>query len=189
MSQREARRQHGRRLRALEDAFHRTVKYALRSLDYEQFAEQFPGLSEHLVADLFRGYKQALHHTRVNIEADFGELCEEHGLRDKLATLETLCEEQGIADGDAAEAARQPALGPTHAIRLGMLRAKQAEVESLRAVLGQCQARTAELEGALGERRAAAQELAAKAQPIAAQLEAVHVSSKAWANRVVEPVG
>ncbi len=49
---------------------------------------------------------QVLHHTRVNIEADFGELCEEHELRDKLATLEALCEEQGIADGDAAEAAR-----------------------------------------------------------------------------------
>lgn len=49
---------------------------------------------------------QALHHTRVNVEADFGELCEEHELRDKLTTLEALCEEQGIADGDAAEAAR-----------------------------------------------------------------------------------
>jgi hypothetical protein len=42
----------------------------------------------------------------VNIEADFGELCEEHELRDKLTSLEVLCEEQGIADGDAAEGAR-----------------------------------------------------------------------------------
>ena len=49
---------------------------------------------------------QALHHTRVNIEADFGELCEEHELREKLHNLEVMCEEQGIADGDAAEAAR-----------------------------------------------------------------------------------
>ncbi|KAL4436810.1 hypothetical protein ABPG75_003949 [Micractinium tetrahymenae] len=187
MSQREARR-HGRRLRALHDAFHRTVKYALRPMDPDQFAEHFPGMADELLADLYSGYKQALHHTRVNIEADFGELCEEHELRDKLATLEALCEEQGIADGDAAEAARQPTLGPTRAIRLGLLRAKQAEVESLRAVLAQCEARNAELAGELAEKRRAAQELAAKAQPIVEQLEAAHVSSKAWTNRVVEPV-
>ncbi len=31
--------------------------------------------------------------------------------------------------------------------------------------------------------------LSAALQPLAAQLEPVHVSSKAWANRVVEPVG
>ncbi|KAL4432592.1 hypothetical protein ABPG77_000529 [Micractinium sp. CCAP 211/92] len=187
MSEREARR-HGRRLRALHDAFHRTVKYALRPMEPEHFAEHFLGLGENIVLDLYSGYKQVLHHTRVNIEADFGELCEEHELRDKLATLEALCEEQGIADGDAAEAARQPALGPTRAIRVGLLRAKQAEVESLRAVLAQCEARNAELAGALADRRRAAQELAAKAQPIAEQLEAAHVSSKAWTNRVVEPV-
>lgn len=59
---------------------------------------------------------------------------------------------------------RQPALGPTRAIRVGLLRAKQAEVESLRAVLAQCEARNAELAGALADRRRAAQELAAKAQ-------------------------
>ncbi|PSC74379.1 Embryo defective isoform 1 [Micractinium conductrix] len=198
MSQREGRTRHGRRLRALGDAFHRTVKYALRPLDWEQFAAQFPGLAEPLVADLYSGYKQlsfsvpalqALHHTRVSIETDFEELCEELGLRDKLATLETLCEEQGIADGDAADATRQPALGPTNAIRLGLLRAKQAEVESLRSVLAQCEERNAALQGQLASRRGEARELLAKAQPIAAQLDAVHASSKAWANRVVEPVG
>lgn len=59
MSQREGRTRHGRRLRALGDAFHRTVKYALRPLDWEQFAAQFPGLAEPLVADLYSGYKQA----------------------------------------------------------------------------------------------------------------------------------
>lgn len=187
MSEREARR-HGRRLRALHDAFHRTVKYALRPMDWAQFGEHFPGILEDLVADLYSAYKQALHHTRVNVEADFGELCEEHELRDKLTTLEALCEEQGIADGDAAEAARRPVLGPTRAIRVGLLRAKQAEAKCLRAVLAQCEARNVELAGALADRRREAQELAAKAQPIAEQLAAAHVSSKAWTNRVVEPV-
>lgn len=187
MSEREPRR-HGRRLRALHDAFHRTVKYALRPMDPERFAEHFPGIGGDLTKDLYAGYKQALHHTRVNIEADFDELCEEHELRDKLATLEALCEEQGIADGDAAEAARQPALGPTRAIRLGLLRAKQAELESLQAVLAQCEARNAELAATLADRRRAAQELAAKAQPVAEQLATAHVSSKAWINRVVDPV-
>lgn len=47
-----------------------------------------------------------LHQARGFIEADFGELCEDHSLPDKLNSLEAMCEEQGIADGDAAEAAR-----------------------------------------------------------------------------------
>jgi hypothetical protein len=84
---------------------------------------------------------------------------------------------------------RQPALGPTNAIRLGLLRAKQQELDSLRAVLAQVAAQNAGLDGQLAERRRQAGELAAKAAPLAAQLEGMHVSSKAWANRVVEPVG
>ena len=47
-----------------------------------------------------------LHQARGFIETDFEELCEDHSLPDKLSTLEAMCEEQGIADGDAAEAAR-----------------------------------------------------------------------------------
>lgn len=135
--QRQQPRRVGRRLRALGDAFHRTVKYALRPLDYEAFAEQFPSQREALVQELYAGYKQVwpvgrrgcirlslppartsrrtpslhyckqvLHQARTFIESDFGELCEEHALRDKLNTLEALCEEQGIADGDTAEATR-----------------------------------------------------------------------------------
>lgn len=84
---------------------------------------------------------------------------------------------------------RQPALGPTNAIRLGLLRAKQAEAEHLRGVLAAVQSANAELAAQLAERRRQARELIAQAQPIAQQLEAVHVSSKAWSNRVVEPVG
>lgn len=84
---------------------------------------------------------------------------------------------------------RQPALGPTNAIRLGLLRAKQQELDSLRAVLAEVAAANAGLEAQLAERRRQAGELAAKAAPLAAQLEGMHVSSKAWANRVVEPVG
>ena len=49
----------GRRLRALGDAFHRTVKYALRAPDAEQFGEALPGVREALVRDLFSAYKQA----------------------------------------------------------------------------------------------------------------------------------
>ena len=54
----EAPRRHGRRLRALGDAFHRTVKYALRPVDHEAFAELFPGLREALVASLYAAFKQ-----------------------------------------------------------------------------------------------------------------------------------
>lgn len=57
MSEREPRR-HGRRLRALHDAFHRTVKYALRPMDPERFAEHFPGIGGDLTKDLYAGYKQ-----------------------------------------------------------------------------------------------------------------------------------
>ena len=173
-----------------------------------------------------------LHHTRVSIEADFGELVEEHSLREKLAALEELCEAQGVADGDAADAvrcapprccglaagsccgqraagcgggddackrlrvkrpvdmpaqlgagsaaacrrrqlsslprnpppSRQPALGPTNAIRLGMLRAKQAEAEQLRGVLAAVEAANGGLQAQLDERRRQAGELLAKTQ-------------------------
>lgn len=59
---------------------------------------------------------------------------------------------------------RQPALGPTNAIRRGLLRAKQAEAEGLRGVLAAVQARNAEAEAQLAERRRQAQELLAKTQ-------------------------
>lgn len=52
-------RRHGRRLRALGDAFHRTVKYALRPVDQEAFAQQFPTLRDALVENLYQAFKQA----------------------------------------------------------------------------------------------------------------------------------
>ncbi len=52
-------RRHGRRLRALGDAFHRTVKYALRPVDQEAFAQLFPTLRDGLVASLYEAFKQA----------------------------------------------------------------------------------------------------------------------------------
>ena len=80
---------------------------------------------------------------------------------------------------------RQPAggLAPTNAIRLSLLRARQAEVESLRGVLAEVGEHNAALQGELEERRRAVRELVARAQPAAAQLESVHQCSKAWANR------
>jgi hypothetical protein len=48
-----------------------------------------------------------LHHLRVHIEADFGELIEEHELPGKLSDLEALCQEQGITDGDVPADSRQ----------------------------------------------------------------------------------
>ncbi|PRW57900.1 kinetochore Nnf1 [Chlorella sorokiniana] len=190
-----AARRHGRRLRALGDAFHRTVKYALRPVDLEAFAQLFPTLRDGLVESLYEAFKQVVHQMRVFAEAEYEEAAEEHGLRDKLVALEELCEAQGVADGDSSAAApdggstRQPGLGPTNAIRLSLLRAKQAEAEQLRRVLAEVQAANEQLAAQREERRRAAQDLLAKSQPLAAQLEPVHVSSKAWANRVVEPVG
>lgn len=49
---------------------------------------------------------QALHKARVLAETDFQLICEENALRDKLYALETLCEEQGIVDGDAPTGCR-----------------------------------------------------------------------------------
>jgi hypothetical protein len=51
-------RAQGRRLRALDNAFHTSVKYALRPLDYDQFAEQFPAFTEYRLGDLYEAYKQ-----------------------------------------------------------------------------------------------------------------------------------
>ncbi len=59
---------------------------------------------------------------------------------------------------------RQPALGPTNAIRLSLLRAKQQELECLRDVLADVQAKNAALQGQMAERQRQAQELIAKAQ-------------------------
>lgn len=170
-------RRPGRRLRALGDAFHRTVKYALRPVDQEAFAQLFPTLRDGLVDSLYQAFKQArcrppqgsrrrrrsaapawrtctlqpappwqclqtaaalllhcctpeyhapcwpcdsrqppaamplplscahrscapahnmqvVHQMRVFAEAEYEEAAEEHGLRDKLAALEELCEAQ-----------------------------------------------------------------------------------------------
>lgn len=57
--QQAAHRTEGRRLRALGDAFHRTVKYALRGIDREAFGELFPGMRTNLVDVLYEGYRQA----------------------------------------------------------------------------------------------------------------------------------
>lgn len=55
-------------------------------------------------------------------------------------------------------------MGPTNAIRRGLLHAKQAEAEGLRGVLAAVQARNAEAQAQLVERRRQAQELLAKTQ-------------------------
>ena len=51
-------RRQGRRLRAMEDAFHRTVKYALRGASLEEFAGYFPTLSPQLVEVIYDAYRQ-----------------------------------------------------------------------------------------------------------------------------------
>lgn len=48
----------GRRLRAMEEAFHRTVKYALRGASLEEFAGYFPTLSPQLVGVIYDAYRQ-----------------------------------------------------------------------------------------------------------------------------------
>lgn len=48
----------GRRVRALGDAFHRTIKWALRGLDEEAFARAFPSLPYYYIPVLHRAYQQ-----------------------------------------------------------------------------------------------------------------------------------
>lgn len=55
-------------------------------------------------------------------------------------------------------------MGPTNAIRLSLLRAKQEELRNLGSVLAEVEARNAALNAQLGERRRQAQELLAKTQ-------------------------
>jgi hypothetical protein len=74
------------------------------------------------------------------------------------------CSTSDLLPTGALTLCRQPALGPTNAIRLSLLRAKQQELECLRDVLADVQAKNDALQGQMAERQRQAQELIAKAQ-------------------------
>jgi hypothetical protein len=67
-------RRQGRRLRAMEGAFHRTVKYALRGASLEEFAGYFPTLSPQLVEVIYDAYRQVssledqFYESRIQVE-------------------------------------------------------------------------------------------------------------------------
>ena len=135
---------HSQRMRKLEHAFQRTVKYSLRGVPHDEFGAYFPEgpLSDAILESAFDGYRQVRseakrgtvfqplraacspfppwrrrHHltpssfsslslqclvqARTAIEVDFQEVCEESAIIDKLYTMDIMCAQQGIGDGDA----------------------------------------------------------------------------------------
>lgn len=48
----------GRRLRALEDALHRTVKFALRGSQVDEFMAYFPAIPDEVVDVVYDAYRQ-----------------------------------------------------------------------------------------------------------------------------------
>ncbi|GAB4821157.1 hypothetical protein N2152v2_008203 [Parachlorella kessleri] len=158
--------QQGRRLRALNDAFHRTTKYALRPVELEEFAAYFPGLAPEVIEVVYDAYQQALHRGRVLAETDFQQICEENALRDKLYALEQLCEEQGIGDGDAPLGGSQQ--HQAHSMQLAALgEAQHQELEQLQEVLYQARQRQTQLQAELEGRQQQLRAVLQKARPIA----------------------
>eukprot|EP00887_Chlorella_sp_A99_P007933 scaffold12.g7933.t1 len=185
-----AAKRQGRRVRALGDAFHRTVKWALRGVDEAQFAACFPSLPYYYVPVLFKAYREALHQARANSEAEFDACLEESRLADKLQDLEVMCEEQGVGDGGEAAAGggAGAAPAPDDVLRALRHRALLRENEELAAQLEAQRQRLAELDAQLATlRQAAGAQREALARPVEA-LARVHEAGRLWSNRAAEAV-
>lgn len=216
----------GRRMRALGDAFHRTIKWALQGVDEATFASAFPSLPYYYIPVLFKAYRevrerednlsslicrrlavpaaaaelwiesscslhttsQALHHARINIEAEFDACLEESRLPDRLQDLEVLCEEQGmLADGQGTAAAGSIVVStsaPEAVFRALRHKAIKAENERLQAALEAEQAKLAELDARLAALGSEAEAAAEAVQRPVEVLARVHEASRQWCNRV-----
>ena len=88
-------------MRKLKDAFHVSIKYALRGLTPDEFILHFPNgsLKQEDLEALYDGYISTLHQARVFIDRDFDTLCQETSIEEKLLNLDVMCVEQGIVDG------------------------------------------------------------------------------------------
>lgn len=77
-------RTQGRRLRALADAYHRTIKFGLRGVSLQEFASAFPGEPERLLEVVYDAYKQVGSSVHPNVAAT-GELAAQERRRQRCA--------------------------------------------------------------------------------------------------------
>ncbi len=181
----------GQRSKKLTNAFHSTVKYALRALPLDEFITYIPPglLSKEVLEAAFEAYCQTLHQARVFIDKEFEEICAESLIGDKLQTIDVMCAEQGY-DGNNGEgggagvnAISSAQAGPKLA-RAATLKAKKEALEHLRAIKRDVEERNMELEGSLEERKAEARVLQARGiGELGARLDGVGRSVLAWEKR------
>ena len=187
----------GQRSKKLTNAFHSTVKYALRALPLDEFTTYIPPgmLSKEVLEAAFEAYCQTLHQARVFIDKEFEEICAESLIGDKLQTIDVMCAEQGYdghhgnhgshGEGGAGgvHGMGSAQAGPKLA-RAATLGAKKEALEHLRAIKRDVDERNGELEGSLEERKAEARALQAKGVgELGARLDGVGKSVLAWEKR------
>ncbi|KAI8105021.1 hypothetical protein M9435_000194 [Picochlorum sp. BPE23] len=162
----------GQRSRKLEQAFHSTVKYALRGSPMDEFETYFPegSVSSETLKAVYDAYVQCLHQARVFIDGEFEEICQDANVADVLQTIDVLCAEQGF-DGtrDASACALQ---GPLVA-RAATLKAKKQALERLRALKHETEGRNAQLEDQLRKKKEEAATLRARVSTVGQKLEEV----------------
>ena len=155
----------GQRSKKLENAFHSTVKYALRALPMDEFSTYIPPgvLSKEVMEAAFEAYCQTLHQARVFIDREFEEICEESQIGDKLQTIDVMCAEQGYdgntGTGDGGADAMSLAQAGPKLARAATLKAKKEALEHLRAIKRDVDERNGKLEAALEKRKAEARAL------------------------------
>lgn len=157
---------HGQRMRKLEHAYQRSVKYALRGIPPDDVFAYFPEgpLPDPVIETVYDAYRQTILQARSSIEVDFQDICDDNSIIDKLHTLDIMCAQQGIVDG-ASDVTVQGA-PPTKAARAATLRAKKEEIKLLSAILEDVGKKEIDAERALEQKKLAAKNVIAAAEPV-----------------------
>jgi hypothetical protein len=120
----------------------------------------------------------------VVIENDFEEICTEAQIADKLQTLEAMCAQQGIIDGQP-DPSTAPA-PPTKLARLAALKAKQEEAKKLAVILEDIQRKEKEAEEALEQKKKTAHNLMAVAAPLGGKMAEIQAVAKQFTQRQMD---
>lgn len=166
------------RYQMFRDTFLCALGTALSGAPAEAFDSQFPTLSKDQKAAVQEVYRQALRLTRVNCEAQFADIVDQHQLPQQLAALEELCSARGI-DGfggltsRAAAAKEQP-----HAVAGSLrIKAKQAEKAVLIKQLAEIEQRQSEAEAHLRNKAQQVVDTASQYRAISQQLVPLHTAA------------
>lgn len=131
---------------------------------------------------------QCLHQTRIHIDREFEDVCEEHHIADKLQSLEVMCAQQGIMDGAPIQNGNQSSAA-TKMTKRAALKAKNDSIAHLAAIHNEVQRKNDELQAILDSKKQAARSLVATLEPLKGELADIPTIIKDWSTRTTDGTG